>query len=101
MRKKGILAVFILAALLTGINFYFYGVRGISGWGAFPLSVIRGFSISLSCFETERGLICPTLRLSSLFYSVILIIDFLFWFLLLILGWWGIKRLRIGGKKRT
>lgn len=114
MKKKKILIIFGLAGLLTSINFLnthhntwrFACITGQGPWEwwNFPMQIISNLLSKIllespSCFETDSGLVCPTIFIGPGYCLILGATLFFFWFLVLVGGWWVIKRLLTGREK--
>lgn len=82
MKRRELLIVFLLAVLVTWLSWFYKTRRWMGSW---IYITQRGFPI----YYWEN---LP--RQAGLISGGILIIDVLFWFLILAMGWWVMNKLR-------
>lgn len=98
MKRRGFLAIFILATLLTATNFWIYDGQGFFSVGTLPLQIFSDVLMKLavgplSCFPVEYGVVCPSVTISNFLFLILAVLDFLFWFLVLSAGWFIFRKL--------
>jgi len=107
MKKKEILTIFVLAGLLTTVNFLnnYYNswhiacitAQGPGNWWNSPIQIIGNNFLgkillkSPSCFKTESGLVCPTMFVGPGYCRILGAALFFFWLLVLLFGYQVIK----------